>query len=85
MYIIYVEIEATIHVQAFSESQISALAGVAQWIECPPVNGKVSGLIPCQGTCLGCGQGTQLGACKRQPQWMHLSHIVVSPSLPSLL
>ena len=32
---------------------ISALAGVAQWIECRPVNQKVAGSIPSQGTCLG--------------------------------
>ena len=32
-----------------------ALAGVAQWIECQPANQKVTGLIPSQGTCLGCG------------------------------
>ena len=31
-----------------------ALAGVAQWIECWPVNQRVTGLIPSQGTCLGC-------------------------------
>ena len=30
-----------------------AWAGVAQWIECQPVNQKVAGLIPSQGTCLG--------------------------------
>ena len=34
-----------------------ALAGVAQWVECWPVNQRVSVLIPCQGTCLGCGPG----------------------------
>ena len=44
----------------------TALAGVAQWIECWPANQRVAGLIPCQGTCLGCGPGPQLGVCKRQ-------------------
>ena len=34
-----------------------ALAGVAQWIECQPVNQKVAGSIPSQGTCLGCRPG----------------------------
>ena len=34
-----------------------ALAGVAQWIECWPANQSVTGLIPSQGTCLGCGPG----------------------------
>ena len=34
-----------------------ALAGVAQWSECRPVNQRVAGSIPSQGTCLGCGPG----------------------------
>ena len=29
-----------------------ALAGVAQWIECQPVNQRVTSLIPSQSTCL---------------------------------
>ena len=36
-----------------------ALAGVAQRIECKPANQRVAGLIPSQGTCLGCGPGPQ--------------------------
>ena len=36
-----------------------ALAGVAQWIECWPVDPGVAGSIPSQGTCLGCQQGPQ--------------------------
>ena len=55
-----------------------ALAGVAQWIECGPVNQRVTGSIPNQGTCLGCRPHLQWGACERQP------HIDVSLS-PSLL
>ena len=39
-----------------------ALAGVAQWIECWPANRKVTGSIPGQGTCLGCGPGPWLRA-----------------------
>ena len=31
-----------------------ALAGVAQWIERGPLNQRVAGLIPSQGTCLDC-------------------------------
>ena len=38
---------------------LSALAGVAQWIEHQPVNPKFLGLIPSQGTCLGCRPGAQ--------------------------
>ena len=44
-----------------------ALACVAQWIECGPVNQKVSGLIPSRGTCLGCELGSQFGVYMRQP------------------
>ena len=36
-----------------------ALAGVAQWIERGPVNRRVAGLIPSQGTYLGCRPGPQ--------------------------
>ena len=36
-----------------------ALAGVAQWIQCWPANQRVAGLIPTQGTCLGCWPGPQ--------------------------
>ena len=36
---------------------ITALAGVAQWIERWPANQEVVGSIPSQGTCLGCGPG----------------------------
>ena len=34
--------------------KMDGLAGVAQWIECQPVNQRVTGWIPTQGTCLGC-------------------------------
>ena len=34
-----------------------ALAGVPQWTECQPANQKVTGSIPSQGMCLGCGPG----------------------------
>ena len=39
----------------------SALAGVAQWTERWPVNQRVIGSIPGQGTCLGYGPGPQCG------------------------
>ena len=43
----------------FIENYIKlALAGVAQWIECRPVNWKVIGSVLGQGTCLGCRPGT---------------------------
>ena len=50
----------------------SALAGVAQWIECWLANQRVAHSIPSQGTCLGCGPDPQWEACERQP------HIVIS-------
>ena len=40
--------------------QLRALAGVAPWTECRPADRKVDGLIPCQGSRLGCGQGLKL-------------------------
>ena len=38
-----------------------ALAGVAQWTEHGPVNQRVTGSIPSQGTYLGYGSGPQVG------------------------
>ena len=35
----------------------AALAGVALWTECQPMNQKIACLIPSQGTCLGCRPG----------------------------
>ena len=40
---------------------------MAQWIEHGPANQKVAGLIPSQGTCLGCRPGPWWGAHERQP------------------
>ena len=59
-----------------------ALAGVAQWIECRPANQRVTGLIPSQGTCLGCSPVPQLGAHESNYTLMFLS---LSFSLPSPL
>ena len=56
------------------EKQGLALAGVAQQIEHQPEKQKVTGLIPDQGTCLGCGPGPQLGVCERQPLDVSLTH-----------
>ena len=46
-----------------------ALAGVTQWIEHEPGKQRVAGLIPSQGTRLGCRPGPRFGACKRQPHF----------------
>ena len=45
--------------------QMLTLAGVAKLIECQPVNQGIAGLIPSQGTCLGCRPGPQWGASER--------------------
>ena len=47
-----------------------------------PVNQRIAGLIPRQGTCLGCGPGLQWGACEGNYTLMFLS---LSFFLPSAL
>ena len=64
---------------------MTALAGVAQCIK--PVNERVAGSIPSQGTCLSGRFGGDMGAYNRQP--IDVSHISVSlllhlPPFPSL-
>ena len=59
----------------------SAPAGVSQWTECQPVNQRVTGSIPSQGTCLGCRPGPWWRVHKRQPQ----VDVFLSLSLLSLL
>ena len=41
----------------FKEFIHLALAGVAHWIECWPVDWRIASSIPGQGTCLDCGPG----------------------------
>ena len=53
--------------------------GWLSWLESCPVNKKVMGLIPSQGTCLGCGFGPGQGAYENQPINVPLP---LSPSLP---
>ena len=55
------------------------LAGVTQCIECWPENQRVVGSIPSQGTCLGCGPGSQWGRTRDNHTLMFLS---LSSSLP---
>ena len=57
-----------------------ALAGMAQWNEREPVDEKLTGLIPSQGTWLGGGPDPQLGRA-RGNQLMFLSYQCFSPSL----
>ena len=63
--------------------QGTALAGVAQWIDCWHANQRVAGLIPSQGTCLGFRLGPQLGVHKRQPHTDVSLPLFLSP-FPSL-
>ena len=46
--------------------------------ECWPVTHKVTGLVPSQGACLGCGTGLQLGVSEKQPTDVSLAHVSVS-------
>ena len=45
----------------FFKKPLIALAGVAQGVECRPVNQRVAGLFPRPGHILGCGPGSQSG------------------------
>ena len=50
-----------------------ALAGVVQLVGCHPANRKVVGLIPSQGTCLG---------CRFSPSWVVYKRQLIDVSLP---
>ena len=65
------------------KNENTALAGVAQWIECGPVNQKVAGSLPDQGTGLGCRPGPQWGTHERQPH-IDVSLFLFLLPLPSL-
>ena len=61
-----------VHVQSWPttlplESYHPALAGVAQWIECRPVNQSITSSIPSQVTCLGCRPCHHQGVHEKQP------------------
>ena len=60
----------------------TALAGVAQWIECRPVNQRVTGSIPSQGTCLGCRHIPSRGRAKGNHTDVSLP--LFHPPFPSL-
>ena len=53
---------------------LPALDGVAQWIDHQPENQRLAGSIPSQGTCLGCGPDSLLGACEKQLVDVSLTH-----------
>ena len=68
------------HPRDLVKNQEGALAAVVQWIECWPVNQRVTSSVPSQGTYLGCRPGPQLGTRERQP---YID--VLLPLSPSLL
>ena len=57
-----------------------ALAGVAQWIECRPANQRVTCSIPSQGTCLGCGPGSQGGGGMKSNHTLMFVFLFLPPS-----
>ena len=61
----------------------TALAGVAQGVDRQPTNQRVTGLIPSQGTYLGCRPGPQWGTHERQPH-IDTSLPFFLPPFPSL-
>ena len=75
-------LKISLHSPMYNHS--ACLAGVAQWIECRPVNRQIAGSIPSQGMCLSCGPGPQLGTCERQRIGTPM-FLSVSFSLPSSL
>ena len=52
--------------KSFLKNKVSALAGVAKWIDHLPANQRAAGLIPSQGTCCSCRPGPQQGALEKQ-------------------
>ena len=58
-----------IYVSFIKKKEKQAVAGVGYWVECQPVNQKITSLIPGQGTCLGCRPGPQLGCLWEATSW----------------
>ena len=72
--------------QSFSKTAHLALTSVAPLVGHCPGKQRVSGLIPGQGTCMGCSQVPGQDVYGGQPINVSPSHRCVSPSLsPSLL
>ncbi|KAF6074951.1 hypothetical protein HJG60_009361 [Phyllostomus discolor] len=60
----------------------TALDGVGQWIECRPASQGITGSIPSQGICLGCGPGPSRGRVRGNHTLMFLSLFL--PPFPPL-
>ena len=56
-----------------------ALAGVSQRTECRSANQRVTGLIPSQGTCLGCGPVASGGTWEATTHWCFPSSLSPLP------
>ena len=56
---VWMEIHTYSRTNLYVKKAVGALAGVAQWTERWPVNQRVTGSMPSQGTGLGCGPGPQ--------------------------
>ena len=84
---VFLYLKICIEIQTTIKNIHSALAGVAQQTEHQPADTKVTSLISCQGRCLGCWPGLQVGVCARQPTgFSHTSMFLYhSFSLPSSL
>ena len=66
----------------FWNYEIIAVVGVAQWIECWPLNQKVTSSIPTEGTCLGCGPGGVMQEATDQCISCTLMFLSLSISVP---
>ena len=75
--------EAPLFNQYILDIENLALASVAQWIECRPVNGQVTGSMPSQGGRSGCRPRPPLGVGERQPVAVSLTHWCFSLLSPS--
>ena len=62
-----------------------ALAGVAQWIECLPVNQRVTSSTPSHDTCLGCRPGPYWGGWGQGAVHVRGKHTLMFLSFPSSL
>ena len=71
-FFLYVNPDCQQNVWKINKNQFKklALAVVAQWIERQPVNQRVTGSIPSQDTCLGCGQVPSWGHMRGNHTWM---------------
>ena len=51
-----------------------ALARWLSWLQCHPIHQEVTGLVPSQGTYLGCGFDLQPGHVREATDWCSITH-----------